>query len=411
MNFEKGEEVAKRSTLILLAISALKVVVGFISGSLALLAGGIDSFSDVFSSITVWAGLKIAKKKPTERFPYGYYKAETFALLIVSMMIVVSSIFIMLESWQGLFSDNRVSFSNLSLIVAVLSAFVYYLLAKYKQKAGQEIGSQALISEGLHSMIDVYTSVLVFVGVFFGAFGYQFVEALIGLAISLYVLVRGLLFGKDAALVLMDVSPDLEKVKKMKEVATSVEGVEGAHGVRLRKSGSVFFGEIHVEMREGLSLEKAHVISELAEEKIKDEFKDLASIVVHVGLAHRKKIHVAIPIQEDNELNSSISPHFGNAPYFCILELEEGQIVSFDITENKGANLEHKKGLEAARLLIAKNVDILLTFELGEAPFYMLKNKLVQIYVLPKLNEVGKAIEMYNQKLLDKLETPKEKRQ
>lgn len=408
MNFEKGEEVAKRSTIILLALSALKLVVALISGSLALLAGGIDSFSDVFSSLAVWIGLKIAKKKPTERFPYGYYKAETFALFIVSIIIVISSIFIMLESWQELFTDNIISFSNLALIVAAFSSIIYYLLAKYKQKVGNEIGSQALVSEGLHSMIDVYSSVLVFVGVFFGTFGYQFVEALIGLAISLYVLVRGMLFGKDAALVLMDVSPDLEKVKKMREMATSVEGVEGAHGVRLRKSGPVFFGEIHVEMRQGLSLEKAHIISEVVEERIKDEFKDLASIVVHVGLAHRKKIRIAIPIQEDNGLNSSVSPHFGSAPHFCILVVEEGQILSFDIKENKGANLEHKKGLEAARLLIEEDVDILLALDLGEGPFHMLKNKLIQIYHLPKLTEIEKALEMYNQKLLDKLETPNE---
>ena len=73
--FSKGEKAAKLSTIILLSLGTLKGIVAIISGSVALLAGTIDSFSDVFSSIAVWAGLRIAKKKPTERFPYGYYKA------------------------------------------------------------------------------------------------------------------------------------------------------------------------------------------------------------------------------------------------------------------------------------------------------------------------------------------------
>ena len=156
-------------------------------------------------------------------------------------------------------------------------------------RVGRQIGSQALISEGLHSKIDVYTSLLVFAGVFLGLIGFQFGEALIGFVIGAYVLARGLLFGKDAALVLMDVSPSPQKVKEMREIAESVPGVKGTHDIRLRKSGPVFFGEMHVELQEGLSLERAHLISEEVEARIKEHFKDLELITVHVGLAHRKK--------------------------------------------------------------------------------------------------------------------------
>ena len=286
---KKGEEAARLSTIILLTLGILKGIVSIASGSVALLAGTIDSFSDVFSSIAVWAGLNIAKKKPTERFPYGYYKAETFALLTVSLILMASSILIMLDSFQKFFEVYVISFSDLALAVSALSAVIYYLLAKYKTRIGRQIGSQALISEGLHSMVDVYTSVLVFVGVFLAVFGYPVGEALIGFMIGVYVLIRGLLFGKDAALVLMDVSPSPQRVKEMREIAESVPGVKGTHDIRLRKSGPVFFGEMHVELQEGLSLERAHVISEEVEARIKEHFKDLELVTVHVGLAHRKK--------------------------------------------------------------------------------------------------------------------------
>ena len=318
ISFRKGEKAAKLSTIVLLALGILKGIVAVVSGSVALLAGTIDSFSDVFSSIAVWMGLKIAKKKPTERFPYGYYKAETFALLTVSLILVASSILIMLESFQKFFEVYVISFSDIALVVAAFSAIIYYLLAKYKGRVGRQIGSQALISEGLHSMIDVYTSVLVFVGVFLGVLGFPAGEALIGFVMGAYVLARGLWFGKDAVLVLMDVSPSPQRIKEMKKIAESVHGVEGTHEVRLRKSGPVFFGEMHLELQEGLSLEKAHVISEEVENRIKERFKDLELITVHVGLTHRKKTRIAIPIKEDKGMDSPSCSPFWKCPLFCL---------------------------------------------------------------------------------------------
>jgi cation diffusion facilitator family transporter len=408
ISFSKGEKAAKLSTIILLALSTLKGIVAIISGSVALLAGTIDSFSDVFSSIAVWAGLRIAKKKPTERFPYGYYKAETFALLVVSLIIVVSSILIMLESFEKLFEVNGISFSDLALVAAAISVVIYYLLAKYKGRVGREIGSQALISEGLHSMVDVYTSVLVFVGVFLASFGFQFVEALIGLAISAYVLMRGLWFGKDAVLVLMDVSPSPQRVKEMKEIAESVHGVKGTHDIRLRKSGPVFFSEMHLELQEGLSLERAHAISEEVETKIKERFKDLELVTVHVGLAHRDKTKIAIPILEDKGMDSSATLHFGSAPYFAFLEVQEAQIVSLHVKENEGAKLSHKKGIQAAHLLVEEKVDVVLAGSLGEGPFHVLGDNLIQIYRLPKSVEIREAIRLLDQNLLVKMVAPVE---
>jgi len=78
--FKKGERAAKLSALIISVLSLVKGIIAFFSGSVALLASAIDSFSDIFSSIAVSVGLKLIQKKPSDRFPYGYYKTETFAL-------------------------------------------------------------------------------------------------------------------------------------------------------------------------------------------------------------------------------------------------------------------------------------------------------------------------------------------
>jgi cation diffusion facilitator family transporter len=408
VSLKKGEEVARLSTIILLALGILKGGVSFASGSVALLAGTIDSLSDVFSSVAVWAGLRIAKKKPTERFPYGYYKAETLALLAVSLIIVTSSVLITVESFKKLFEAYVISFSGVALVVAALSAVVYYLLAKYKAKVGRQINSQALISESWHSMVDVYSSVLVFIGVFLDVLGYPVGEALIGFLIGAYVLLRGLLFGKDAALVLMDVSPSPQRVKEMKEIAESVHGVMGTHDIRLRKSGPVFFGEMHVELKKGLSLERAHVISDEIESKIEERFKDLELVTVHVGLSHRRKMRIGVPIVEDKGLDSLVSLHFGSAPYFAFIDVDEGKILGYYVKVNEGAKLSHKKGLQAAHLLVRENVDVVLAISLGEGPFHVLGDGIIRIYHLSDSVEVREAVLLLNQNALKKMETPTE---
>jgi predicted Fe-Mo cluster-binding NifX family protein len=195
----------------------------------------------------------------------------------------------------------------------------------------------------------------------------------------------------------------------MREIAESVHGVRGTHEIRLRKSGPVFFGEMHVELQEGLSLERAHVISEEVEARIKEHFKDLELVTVHVGLAHRKKTRIAIPIVEDKGLESSVSLHFGSAPYFAFIDVEEGQIVGSYVKENKGAKLSHKKGIQAAHLLVEENVDVALAGDVGEGPFHVLGDNLIQIYSIPKSMEIREAVNLLNKTLLERMTSPTEK--
>ena len=283
------------------------------------------------------------------------------------------------------------------------------MLARYKGKIGREIGSQSLISEGQHSIVEVYTSLLVFIGVTLSHYGYFVAEVLVGLAIGVYVIKVGLWFGKDAVLVLMDVSLSPQRAKEMKEIAESVRGVKGIHDIRLRKSGPVSFGEMHIELQEDIPLDRAHMISEEIETRIKERFKDVESISIHVGLAHKEKIKIAIPVLEDKGLESMASLHFGNAPFFAFVEIEKGEIKSVYIKENGAAKLTQKKGIMAAHFLVDGKVDVVLTGGLGEGPFHVLRDNLVQIYYLPKPVKIQEAIRLLNQNMLERMESPIER--
>jgi predicted Fe-Mo cluster-binding NifX family protein len=195
----------------------------------------------------------------------------------------------------------------------------------------------------------------------------------------------------------------------MKEIAEKVRGVRGAHELRLHKSGPVSFGEMHIEVEEALPLEKAHEISNEIEEKIRERFKDIESITIHVEPAQKQKIKVGIPAVENKGLESMASAHFGNAPFFAFIALENKQIKNVYVKVNGATRRTRKKGIDAAQFLVDERVDVVLAGGIGEGPFHLLRDSSVQIYVLPEQIEIREAIYLLNENKLEKMTVSIEK--
>ncbi len=403
----KGEKAARTSAMAATLLLLSKGIAGVFSGSIALLADAVHSFSDVAACVAVWFGLRLAKKKPTESFPYGFYKAETFASLLVSVVIVVSGVQILLESVKRLLAPSAVSFAILAMSVAGSSALLSYVLAQYKSRIGKQINSQALLSEGKHSMIDVYLSLTVLAGVLASSLGYWWIEPLAGLLIGIVVVRVGLGLGKDAALVLMDACLRPQYIQQIIAAARSVQGVRGVHNVKIRRSGPYIFGDLHLEVDERISVEKTHEISEEVEQKIKESIGEIDSITIHPEPGFRERLRAAIPVSEDNGLKSTPSHHLGEAPYFLLVDLDRGQIQSWRLTQNPGAELERKKGITAARFLIDNKTDALLTKEIGEGPFHLLRDNLVKIYKIPNGLDPSGVLQALRNKELDMIISPR----
>lgn len=214
-NLKKGEKAAKYSSVINLLLAIVKGAVGLLSGSIALIANSIHSFSDIVASLAVYIGLKLAQRKPDEKFPYGYYKVETFASLIISAIIVVTGIEIALESYNAFLNPEIIEIPLIALFVAALSALVSFLLARYKEGVGKEISSQALINDGKHSFIDIFSSSIVFIGILSSYLGYLGIQGISGILVAVLIIYLGLKLAKDDVLVLLDASIDPKKLVKL----------------------------------------------------------------------------------------------------------------------------------------------------------------------------------------------------
>jgi predicted Fe-Mo cluster-binding NifX family protein len=166
---------------------------------------------------------------------------------------------------------------------------------------------------------------------------------------------------------------------------------------------------MHVEVQKDFPLDKAHAISEEVEEKIRKRFKDVESITIHMGLSHKEKIKIGIPVLEDRGLESITSTHFGAAPLFAFVEVEKGQAMNAYFKVNEATKLIRKKGMTAAQFLVDEKVDVVMVGGLGEGSFHLLRDNLVQIYFLPESIKVEEVVSLLNQNKLERVTLPIDK--
>lgn len=377
---KKGETAAKYSTIANLFLAIIKGVVGVLSGSIALIADSVHSFSDIFASLAVFIGLKLSRRKPDEKFPYGYYKFETLSSLLISVIIIITGFDIIVESVNGILAPKTIEIPFIALSVAVLSVAVSLLLTKYKERVGTEIGSQALISDGKHSLVDVFSSIIVFIGILSAYIGYPVLQGVASFLVALLIIYIGLKFGKEAILILLDACIDPDIVENIKFIATNFEGVEGVHDIKVRRSGPFVFAELHLETKMRLPLQKANEISNNVEGLIKKEIRDIDTITIKIEAEKKSLLRIAAPIVDNNGLMSNISKHFAKSPYFLIADVANDGIKDFQIKKNHSVNYEQKRGLKTVEFLKNEDVDIVVfEGELKEGPTYALSDELIKV--------------------------------
>lgn len=402
----QGKLAARNSAVTLFLFTLVKGSVGLASGSIALTADALHSLTDVASSLAVWFGLRISEKKPDRTFSYGYYKAETMASLLVSLLVLFAGAGILREAVRGLLQPEEITLTYLALAVSLVSVLGSYLLMKYKWSVGRKIDSPALIADARHSGVDVYASLVVFSGILFSSLRLPQFESLAGIAVSILILRTALVMGRESLMVLMDACVHPELRDRIIDAITSVEGVRNVHDVRLRRSGLFMFGEAHVEVDAGESVQKAHEKTRIIEEKIKKMVVGLDSFNIHVEPKKKTVNKIAVPVKEDNGVKSTLSPHFGKTPFYLFAEVMAGNVKYLGVKENPAKDLDKKIGLTAAKFLIENKTDVLISLGVGEGAYYALKEHGVEMYQ-PRGIIAGENITNFVEGRLSRLEVEK----
>ena len=192
-----------------------------------------------------------------------------------------------------------------------------------------------------------------------------------------------------------------EYLAQVKAVTETVRGVIGVHEIKMRRSGPYVFGEMHIEVDEEMPVDKLHAISEEIERKVKEKVKEIDSLTIHAEPARAEAHRIAIPVGEDRGIESALNPHLGRAPYLLFIDLNRGRIERWFVRGNPGAELEKAKGITTAKFLIENGADVLLTKEVGEGPFHVLRDNFVKIYKTPENPSVRQVLEDYEKEELE----------
>jgi cation diffusion facilitator family transporter len=272
-------------SLAALAVTALlQAVVVVLTGSVALLGDTLHNVADAVTALPLLVAFWLARKPANDRYTYGYGRAEDLAGLFVVAMIALSSVLAGYEAIRRLLDPQRVDYLWAVAAAGIIGFAGNELVARYRIRVGRQIGSAALVADGLHARTDGFTSLAVVIGAAGVALGLPWADPVIGLVIAVAIL--GVLRSAVAQVGarLMDaVSPDL--VPAAREAIGSVEGVVSVGSVRLRWIGHTLHADAEGIVPAEGSVAEGHDIAHHAEAHLLERLPRLHSAVIHVGPA------------------------------------------------------------------------------------------------------------------------------
>lgn len=273
-------------------LCVMKILIGLVSGSIAIVADGINNLADGASSIITFIGFKLASMPEDEEHPYGHARIEYLAGMAVSVMILMVGFELGKSSVDKIFNPTPLEFSWTVVIVLLVAIAIKVWQAVFNISTGKKINSLALIATGTDSRNDVISTIVVLAGVLIGHFFNVQIDGILGLAVAAFIFWSGITLIKETISPLLGEAPDNEIVQQIHEMALKYDGVLGIHDLVVHNYGpGKVFASIHIEVDAAVDVMESHDMVDLIE-------KDIASSLNIVITAHMDPIDTKNPNRE-----------------------------------------------------------------------------------------------------------------
>ncbi len=280
----RGIRSAQAGLLTNAGLAIAKLIAGVLGHSYALVADAIESTADIFSSLIVWGGLRIASREPDEDYPFGYGRAESLAATVVSLMLLGAAILIATQATMEIRTrhDTPASFT-LGVLVGVI--VVKEVLFRKVFTVGAEVGSTAVKADAWHHRSDAITSAAAFLGIsiaLIGGRGWEAADDWAAIAAAAIIFFNGTRLLRPAVADLMDRAPESAVLGQVATAATSTQGVLAIEKLKMRKAGLGYFVELHVQADPRLSLYDAHIVSGRVKSAIRAAVPAVFGVLIHM---------------------------------------------------------------------------------------------------------------------------------
>ncbi|WP_130469880.1 cation diffusion facilitator family transporter [Candidatus Magnetaquicoccus inordinatus] len=281
-----------------------KLIIGYWTGSAALVAEGFHSGADLLFDLVVLVGMKIARKKPDEDHPYGHGKFEGLISLLLAVILLLVAVGVVVDAVQRMKEGNLQAPGQLAFWAALISIVTKEALFHYTVRVGRKLKSNIIMANAWHHRADSISSLAALLGIGGALMGYPILDPIAAIAVAFFVSKVGFEIGRDAVKELTDASDavDAEIREQINQLIHEIPEVLSAHFVSPRQLGPDIIVDVHVEVPLSLSVSEGHQVAELVRQNLLKHVEAISEVVVHVDTeddmeqsvlihAGRKKLH------------------------------------------------------------------------------------------------------------------------
>ena len=270
-------------------LAVFKLFAGIFAHSNAMISDAIHSASDVFSSIVVIIGVRLASKDSDKEHPYGHERLECVAAIILSVVLLFTGLEIGSQAFKDIIHGNYGELEvpgMLALVAAGVSIVTKEVMFWYTRHNAKKIDSGALMADAWHHRSDALSSIGALIGIGGAMLGFPVMDSIASLVIFVFIAKAAYDIFKDAMDKMVDHSCDEETEKAIYDVAVAHEEVLGIDLLQTRIFGNKIYVDVEIQVNEAYTLQKAHNIAEEVHESIEQKFPKVKHVMVHVNPAH-----------------------------------------------------------------------------------------------------------------------------
>jgi len=263
-------------------LSAVKFLFGVSGNSIALIADGFHSLSDMATDFAVLVGIHMGSKAPDEEHPYGHGRAETFTTAIIAVVLIAVGALMIYRAGVDIVKQEFGKPGYAILVVALISIIVKELIYRITKKVAVESHSAALYANAWHHRSDALSSIAVVIG--FGAlkFGFRYGDQVAAIVVGVMIILVGVKITGDCLRELTESAVDAATIEDIRQIIKSKERIHDWHKLRTRSVGREVFLDLHILVDPQLSITDAHDISESLEKAIHEQIVRPINITVHI---------------------------------------------------------------------------------------------------------------------------------
>ena len=347
-----------------LILCIMKILIGLVSRSIAIIADGINNLADASSSIITLVGFKLASQPEDEDHPYGHARIEYLTGLFISIVIIVIGLQLLRTSIDKILHPEPLEFSCLTIIILVAAILIKLWQSLFNRSIGRKIRSVTLMATAADSRNDVISTSAVLISVIVGKFTGIQIDGYMGCLVALFIIWSGIQLVRETTSPLLGEAPDQELVDSIAEIVKKEPGVLGIHDLMVHNYGpGKIFASMHIEVDADGDLMESHDMIDNIEKRIKDELH--VEFVVHMD-----------PVKTDDPLITKMKKIIADAllpldgvdniHYFRIVPGPTHTNIIFDVVLAADCSLSEKEitgiAAEAARS-VDNDFYVVITFD------------------------------------------------